>query len=54
MYYEGHASYWYGNHWYYRDEHGSWGHYDHEPTFLAERRAHAAPARRSYEHGGRR
>ena len=54
VYYEGHASYWYGNHWSYRDEHGAWAHYDHEPTFLADRRAHAAPARRSYEHGGRR
>jgi hypothetical protein len=54
VYYEGHAAYWYGNHWYWRDEHGGWGHYDREPPFLADRRAHFAPARRSWERAGRR
>jgi hypothetical protein len=54
VYYEGHASYWYGNHWYWRDVHGAWNHYDHEPGFLADHRAHFAPVRRSWWHGGRR
>jgi hypothetical protein len=54
VYYEGHAAYWYGNHWNWRDAHGAWNHYDREPPALAERRVHAAPARRSFEHGGRR
>ena len=52
VYYEGHAAYWYGNHWYWRDEHGGWGHYDAEPAFLADRRAHFAPVRRSWVRGG--
>jgi hypothetical protein len=52
VYYEGHAAYWYGNHWYWHDEHGAWNHYDHEPAALADRRAHGAPARQSYGHGG--
>ena len=54
VYYEGHAAYWYGNHWNWRDAHGGWNHYDREPPALAERRMHAAPVRRSFEHGGRR
>jgi hypothetical protein len=54
VYYEGHAAYWYGNHWNWRDGHGAWNHYDHEPAALADRRMHAAPVRRSFEHGGRR
>lgn len=54
VYYEGHAAYWYQNHWYWRDEHGAWAHYDREPPQLAERRAHAAPVRRSWGRGGRR
>jgi hypothetical protein len=51
-YYEGHAAYWYNNHWFWRDEHGGWNHYEREPPFLADRRAHFAPARRSW-HGRR-
>jgi hypothetical protein len=54
VYYEGHAAYWYGNQWSWRDEHGAWNHYDHEPAGLAEHRAHSAPVRRSWSHGGRR
>jgi hypothetical protein len=50
VYFEGHAAYWYGNHWYYRDERGGWNHYDHEPPGLAERRAQRPPERRSWEH----
>ena len=49
-YYEGHAAYWYRDHWYWRDEHGAWNHYEREPPFLAERRAHFPPARRSWAH----
>ena len=48
-YYEGHAAYWYNNHWYYRDDHGGWNHYDQEPPFLADRRAHFPPGRRSWQ-----
>jgi hypothetical protein len=47
VYYEGHPAYWYNGHWYWRDEHG-WNHYDQEPAFLADRRAHFPPARRSW------
>jgi hypothetical protein len=54
VYFEGHAAYWYDNHWYWRDEHGGWNHYDREPPSLADRRAHSTPVRRSWERGGRR
>jgi hypothetical protein len=47
VYFEGHASYWYGNHWVWRDEHGAWAHYDHEPPFLA------GPTSRSSDTPGR-
>ena len=50
VYYEGHAAYWWGNYWYYRDEHGLWRHYDREPRELGERRARGLPARRDYGH----
>jgi hypothetical protein len=53
VYYEGHAAYWYDNHWYWRDEHGGWNHYDNEPAFLADRRQHAPPDRHDFERGGR-
>jgi hypothetical protein len=49
VYYEGHAAYWYNNHWYWRDEHGRWNHYDQEPPFLADHRAHFPQNRRSWE-----
>lgn len=45
VYYEGHAAYWYGGHWLWRDGHGAWNHYDREPAFLADRRMHSPPAR---------
>ena len=54
VYYEGHAAYWYANHWFWRDPHGVWNHYDREPAFLANRRAHFAPVRVHYERAGRR
>ena len=54
VYFEGHAAYWYENHWVWRDEHGAWARYDHEPPFLANRRAHFALVRHSWAHGNRR
>ena len=54
VYYEGHAAYWYNNHWSWRDEHGGWNHYEQEPPGLAERRQHGPPVRRSWEHEHRR
>ncbi len=48
VYFEGRASYWYGNRWYYRDG-GRWGHYDREPAGLYQRRSQGAFVRRSYE-----
>ncbi len=47
VYYQGRASYWYGNRWYYRDGRG-WGAYDREPAYLHGRRE---PARQFYGHG---
>ena len=44
VYYQGRASYWYGNRWYYRDGRG-WGAYDREPAYL---RGRHAPARQFY------
>jgi hypothetical protein len=37
-YFEGRPVYWYGNHWYFRDERG-WHFYRNEPRALHERRA---------------
>jgi hypothetical protein len=54
VYYEGHATYWYAGHWNWRDPRGAWNHYDHEPPSLADRRSHAPPVRRSWEHAERR
>ena len=48
VYFDGHASYWYGNRWYYRDG-GRWNHYDREPAGLYQRRTAAPIVRRSYE-----
>jgi hypothetical protein len=48
-YHEGHAAYWYNGHWFYRDEHGAWNHYEQEPRELADHRAHFPPARRSWQ-----
>ena len=52
IYYEGHAAYWYHGYWGWRDAHGAWNHYDHEPAFLAQRRGggHYEPVRRSWSH----
>jgi hypothetical protein len=48
VYFEGHAAYWYGNRWYYRDG-ARWSHYDREPPVLYQRRMQAPPVRRTYE-----
>ncbi|HEX3775144.1 MAG TPA: hypothetical protein VHV51_11810 [Polyangiaceae bacterium] len=48
VYFNGRATYWYNNHWYYRDG-NRWSHYDQEPPALASRRAASPPARRTYE-----
>lgn len=53
VYYEGHAAYWYGGHWYWRDPHG-WHWYATEPAFLRDHRAHAPPRPYHYEGHGRR
>ncbi len=49
IYFDGHASYWYGNRWYYRDG-GRWNYYHHEPAELARHRVAGPPVRHSYEH----
>ena len=53
VYYEGHAAYWYGNRWYYRDG-GSWRSYNNEPDHLREYRGHHEVGRQYYgrAHGG--
>ncbi len=48
IYYEGHAAYWYGGLWYYRDG-GRWGHYDREPAGLYARRMGGGGGRHNYE-----
>lgn len=53
VYYEGHATYWYGGSWQYRDG-NRWNHYDREPPALQQRRMQAAPVRRSYAPSGAR
>jgi hypothetical protein len=48
VYFEGHAAYWYGGFWYYRDG-NRWSHYDREPPELYQRRVRTPPARHNYE-----
>ena len=48
-YYQGHATYFYRGNWYYRDGHGAWNYYRHEPAYLHGRRAHWE-ARRHYHY----
>jgi len=52
VYFEGHAAYWYGDRWQYR-EGGRWHGYREEPAYLREYRGRRAPERRSYEGGHR-
>jgi hypothetical protein len=49
VYFDGHASYFYGGRWFYRDG-GRWSSYQHEPAELARHRAAGPPVRHSYEH----
>jgi len=53
VYYDGHASYWYGNRWYYRDG-GAWRNYHGEPGYLHDYRGHHEQGRQFYgrAHGG--
>jgi hypothetical protein len=53
FYFDGRASYWYGNRWYYRQG-GGWGHYDREPAGLRQQRMAGQPRRRMYESPGAR
>ena len=48
VYFEGRASYWYGNSWFYRDG-DHWSRYNREPQALRQRRMQAPPRRRTYE-----
>jgi len=47
VYYEGHAAYWYGGSWQYRDG-GRWQRYQTEPRSLHERRTRQEPQRHFY------
>jgi hypothetical protein len=51
--FEGHAAYWYGGRWYYRDG-NAWRYYRNEPPVLRDRRMRHEPERHFYgrEHGG--
>ncbi len=52
VYFEGHATYWWGNQWYYRDGR-NWRAYREEPAYLHEYRGHHVATRQHYEsHGG--
>jgi hypothetical protein len=50
VYYEGHAAYWYGNRWQYR-EGGNWHSYREEPSYLRESRGRREPVRQFYGRG---
>jgi hypothetical protein len=49
VYFEGHAAYWYGSRWHYR-EGRSWRIYREEPRFLREYRDHHEFERHFYRH----
>ncbi len=51
VYFEGHAAYWYHNHWHYRDARGGWGYYHDEPGFLRDRRVARPMDRHFYTSG---
>ena len=48
VYFEGHAAYWWGNRWYYRDG-AAWRFYHDEPGYLRDWRGHHPFVRRYYE-----
>jgi len=47
VYYEGHAAYWYGNQWHYRQGR-SWQTYREEPRFLRDQRERRPDSRHYY------
>ncbi len=51
VYYNGQPTYWYQNHWYWRDAGGRWSYYRDEPGFLRDHRMHP-PERHYDEHRG--
>lgn len=53
VFFEGHAAYWFGGRWYFRDGR-AWRYYREEPSFLRERRMHHEPERHFYgrDHDG--
>jgi hypothetical protein len=50
-YFEGRATYWYGNRWYYRNG-GGWGYYNREPGALYHRRMLGPQGQYGYEPSG--
>jgi hypothetical protein len=48
VYYDGHATYWYGNQWHYRDGR-QWRAYRQEPVYLREYRGRHVAAQYHYE-----
>ncbi len=50
VYYEGHATYWYGGQWYARDG-ARWSAYRAEPVYLRDYRARGVPPRQLYGRG---
>jgi hypothetical protein len=49
VYYQGHATYWYNNSWYYRDR-GNWRTYRTEPQYLHDYRGRHESQRHYYGH----
>jgi hypothetical protein len=49
-YFEGRPVYLYNNLWYFRDEHGAWQYYRHEPEYLRGRRGHWGERGRYHYH----
>jgi hypothetical protein len=50
VYFEGHAAYWYGNRWYYRDG-SAWRYYHDEPQYLHDYRGRGGPRQHFYGRG---
>jgi hypothetical protein len=45
VYYNGQPTYWYQDHWYWRDAYGRWNYYRDEPPTLRDHRMHGPPTR---------
>ena len=50
VYFEGHATYWYGDRWYYRDG-GAWRYYREEPAHLRDYRGQHDRGHQNYGRG---